>query len=144
MKKITFIAIFSMVLGFTSCGSDDVENVACDIADTELRATVQEALDAYDNATEKTEELCTAAKQAIESYRANECGSADAFATELAELPEDCSASSTEVTGTCVTCSVQGVNLEICKGSNGNAIVAGTDSGIAYEGYAAAFGLVCN
>ncbi|MDH7446297.1 hypothetical protein [Aquimarina sp. 2201CG14-23] len=91
MKKLMYVAVFGMALGFTSCGEDDVINFACDTIDSELRAPVVAALAAYNDATTQTEALCSAAKSAIETYRATDCGAADAYATELAALPADCS-----------------------------------------------------
>jgi len=82
-----FAAIFGMALGFTSCGSDDVVDFACDTVRDGLRAPVQVAIDAYE--AEATEATCTAAREAIETYKSNECGDGS-FDQVLAGLP-DCS-----------------------------------------------------
>ncbi|WP_378180081.1 hypothetical protein [Aquimarina sp. SS2-1] len=86
MKKLMFVAVFGMALGFTSCGADDVVDFACDQFRDELRESVQADIDAY-NADTSSTALCEAARDAIESYRSNECGD-NAFDAVLNDL--DC------------------------------------------------------
>ncbi len=136
------VAIFSMALGFTSCGEDDVVDFVCDAVEEELRVDVDAAF--ADWQAEDTPATCSALKDAIDAFRASDCGSADAYAAQRDALPEDCSAN---VSGTCVTCTAQGVGIEICEGSNGNAFVAGIDTEIGYSAYVSALqasGSTCN
>ncbi|MBW1297580.1 hypothetical protein [Aquimarina litoralis] len=88
MKKLMCIAVFGMALGFTSCSEDDVVDFACDTVRDGLRAPVQAAIDAYNEDTSSST-LCDAARDAIETYKSNECGDAH-FDQVLAGLP-DCS-----------------------------------------------------
>ncbi|MFD2563499.1 hypothetical protein [Aquimarina rubra] len=89
MKKLMFVAVFGMALGFTSCGSDDVVDFVCDAVIEELRADVDTAFAAWQN--EETPSTCADLKGAIEAFRASECGSADAYSEQFNALPDDCS-----------------------------------------------------
>ncbi|MHA7056885.1 hypothetical protein ACWGOQ_0006670 [Aquimarina sp. M1] len=86
MKKLIFVAVFAMTFGFTSCGEDDVIDFACDTVRDELRESVQVFIDDYN--ADATVSNCEAARDAIESYKSNECGDS-AFDSILADL--DCS-----------------------------------------------------
>ncbi len=85
MKKLMYVAVLGMAMGLTSCGEDDVKDLACDTARGPLKDTVQLAIDAYND--NKNEITCEAAKTAIETYKSNECGD-DSFDTVLASLSE--------------------------------------------------------
>lgn len=78
-----YVAVCALALGFTSCGADDVVDLACDSARDALKASVQVTINAYD--AEPNAETCNAAKTAIEEYKANPCGdnSFDAVLTGL-------------------------------------------------------------
>jgi len=91
MKKLMYVAALGMALGFASCGADDVidavTDLACESTEAALKSDVTDAIAAHANSTSTT---CTALKTAIEAYRESPCGSADAYATELSALPDDC------------------------------------------------------
>ncbi|WP_298546945.1 hypothetical protein [uncultured Aquimarina sp.] len=88
MKKLMFVAVFGMALGFTSCGEDDVVDFVCDALEEELRVDVESAFAEYE--ADATPATCAGLKNAIDSYRASDCGSADAYAAQRDALPEDC------------------------------------------------------
>ena len=89
MKKLMFVAVFGMALGFTSCGEDDVVDFVCDAVVEELRADVDSAF--ADWQAEETPATCSALKSAIDAFRSSDCGTADAYAAQRDALPEDCS-----------------------------------------------------
>jgi len=92
MKKLMFLAVFAMALGITSCGADDVVDLAtdavCESIEATLRADVDIEFAAY--AAEQTSATCSNLKQAIDAYRASDCGADDAFAVQRDALAEDC------------------------------------------------------
>ncbi|MFC5047785.1 hypothetical protein ACFSTE_00085 [Aquimarina hainanensis] len=89
MKK-TLIIIGCLALGFSSCGEDDVKTNPCEAIDSGLRLPVEEALNAYTDATPKTETLCKLVQDAIQAYRDTECGADDAYETELGDVLKEC------------------------------------------------------
>ncbi|WP_298314927.1 hypothetical protein [uncultured Aquimarina sp.] len=89
MKKLMFVAVFGMALGFTSCGEDDVVDFVCDAVIEELRADVDAAF--ADWQAEETPDTCADLRGAIDAFRASDCGAADAYAAQRDALPEDCS-----------------------------------------------------
>ncbi len=81
------VAVVGMALGFASCGEDDVKDFACDTARDALRAPVDVAIAAFRE--DETSQTCEAARNAIDSYKSNECGDSH-FDAVLEGLP-DCS-----------------------------------------------------
>ncbi len=127
MKKLMFLALYILALGFTSCKDDD-SGYNCNAGDMILADAVLK----YQ--TEPTTATCSAYKMAIEGQLNNNCVLDEtvikALQDELKVLG-DC----TFQGFVCLVCTNNGISETVCRGENGNAFIGERDLEIPFERY---------
>ncbi len=122
MKKLRYVAICVLALGFFACGSDDDDEFDCSIGLTTIGET---ALKYSENGSTDN---CSAYKTAIEDYLNNSCTEDKDFIKSYLgqlELLGDC----TIAGKICLLCTNGEQDTFICRGENGNAFIQESNNG---------------
>jgi len=127
MKKLMFLALYILALGFTSCNDDD-SGYDCNAGDIILGDALLKYLE------EPTTATCNVYKMAIENQLNNTCSADEivikALQDELRVLG-DCTFQGL----VCLVCTNSQVTEVVCRGENGNAFIDDRDLEIPFERY---------